>query len=212
MPTEEQVVLHTKRLTSRLEEIPDLLEQGSCDSLAFDQWHSRTEQSLVLLFGEELAYVRRFAHLLFLEGVMRPYGGGPTSGDMAAFRSGLKQAQAILKDALEELPLVPSDQPNLTSKPIARPEIVVNVFNALSQTTIASFAQVIEAAETLPLPPDEIDQVKVAAEEFAKEANGEQRWPVLARALDKLKSFGSAAYQRVALPLLLELLKKQAGL
>ena len=90
------------------------------------------------------------------------------------------------------------------------PPVVVNVFNTLSQTTTVTFSQVIEAAESLP--PEQREGARAAAEEFKTEADGQQRWPVLARPLEKLQALGKPAYEKVALPLLLEFIKKQAGL
>lgn len=54
-------------------------------------------------------------------------------------------------------------------------------------------------------------EVQLAAE-IQQEANGKQQWSVLAKSLDGLRELGKTAYKEVALPLLLELLKKQAGL
>ena len=45
-----------------------------------------------------------------------------------------------------------------------------------------------------------------------EEANGPQRWPVLAKLVDAVRDTGAVAYKEVAIPLLLEMLKKQAGL
>ncbi len=41
---------------------------------------------------------------------------------------------------------------------------------------------------------------------------GQQRWPVMAQSFDTLKALGKGVYEKAALPLLLELIKKQIGL
>ncbi len=55
-----------------------------------------------------------------------------------------------------------------------------------------------------------------AAESHAKhlevEIKGQQRWPILAKSIEALKMLGKPVYENVALPLVLEMLKKQSGL
>jgi hypothetical protein len=62
------------------------------------------------------------------------------------------------------------------------------------------------------LAPAEIVQAKKYAQELAEEAKGQQRWPILAKSAEALKSLGKSVYENVALPLLLEMIKKQLGL
>ena len=210
---DQQRDLHTHRLRDRLAEIEDLAENQDPDSRVFSEWRSRTRQSLTHLFGEDSDYVARFRGLRFSEMVMKPFGAprGPSRGDIAEYRNGLQRAQSILQDALEELPVLPSETATEERGRAGRaPQIVVNVHNTLSQVTVASFSQIMEAVDTLP--PAQVEEAKTAAEEFELEAAGQQRWPVLAQAVDKLQKLGTEAYKRVAIPLVLEYLKKQAGL
>ena len=50
------------------------------------------------------------------------------------------------------------------------------------------------------------------AKELEAESKGKKRWSVLAKSLDALKAMGKAVYERVAIPLLLDMLKKEVGL
>jgi hypothetical protein len=209
---DQQRELHTSRLMMSREEIADL-ENQSTESPAFREWQSRIGHSLTVLFGKESSYVGRFRGLRYSEGVMRPYGArpGPTRGDTIEYRNSLQRARSILTEALEELPMLPSKPvAGERERPASTPQIVLVVNNTLSQFTVVSFSQIMEAVDTLPSA--QIEEAKAAAEEFQKEAAGQQRWPVLAQAVDKLQKLGTEAYKRVAVPLILEYLKKQAGL
>jgi hypothetical protein len=129
------------------------------------------------------------------------------------FEEGMRQAKFILEDALEEFDVSPPKAEPVSAKaPLRQPQIVVNVHNVLSQTNHVEISQVISNLDTLDLPPEQRSQAKAHAEELAKETLGEQRWPVLAKSLDALKSMGKSVYENVALPLVLEMLKRQTGL
>jgi len=72
--------------------------------------------------------------------------------------------------------------------------------------------QLFDAIDALDFAPADRERAKNFAVEIQREANGKQQWSVLAKSLDGLREPGKTAYKEVAMPLLLELLKKQAGL
>ena len=55
-------------------------------------------------------------------------------------------------------------------------------------------------------------EIMERAKELEAESKGKKRWSVLAKSLDALKAMGKAVYERVAIPLLLDMLKKEVGL
>jgi hypothetical protein len=214
--------LHLRRLHESLEAIQQFRDgRINAADPRFRLWQQRTLQSLRELFGEDHQYVSRFLSLQFRNlhhrvATLRPGGGlvpGWSQEDQTIFENGLQFAHAILSDALEEFSILATQaQPAATSMPSKQPQVVVNVTNVLSQSTHVELSQVISNLDSLGLLPDQLAQAKKHAEELAEEAHGEQRWPILAKSLEKLKSMGKSVYENVALPLLLEMLKKQTGL
>ena len=133
--------------------------------------------------------------------------------DQEVFYNELDRARAVLTDAIEKFPVL-ADQtsPVTASASSARPQIVLNVTNVLPQSTHVELSQILTTLDSLGLPPDKLSEVKMHARELAEEAEGQQRWPVLAKSLEALKSMGKSVYENVALPILLEMPKKQTGL
>ncbi len=214
-----QTDLHLGRLRESLEAINTFHDSGvtAADS-SFKTWRERTKQSLSALFGDQHAYTRRFSSLQFWEvrvSVRMSRSSGPdwSHRDQEVFDNDLDRARAVLTDAIEEFPVLADQTPPVaTSAPSARPQIVVNVTNVLSQSTHVELSQILNTLDSLGLPSDKLLQAKTHARELAEEAQGKQRWPVLAKSLEALKSLGKSVYENVALPMLLEMLKKQTGL
>lgn len=209
--------LHLRRLRESLQAIQDFRYRGvNTADPPFRTWRERTQQSLSELFGEKHDYTNRFLSLLFRKPrvAFRSVGREDwTQEDQAFFKDALTRAHDILKDALEEFPVLEIQaQPVTTSTSPKQPQIVVNVTNVLSQSTHVELSQILSNLELLGLPPEQLTQAKAHAAELAKEAQGEQRWPILVKSLEALKSMGKSVYENVALPLLLEMLKKQTGL
>ncbi len=215
---ENQKELHLTRLRESLGAIKSFREKNLTPfDPAFRSWKDRTQQSLEELFGRDHNYLRRFSSLHFSEVrlivSMRPGGHRQWSGrDQETFESNLEEAHSILTDALEEFPIREKQARSAPTTPFERPQIVVNVVNVLSQSTHVELGQILSTLDSLGLQPDDLFQAKNHAEKLAEETAGEQRWPILAKSLDALKSMGKSVYENVALPLLLEMLKKQAGL
>jgi hypothetical protein len=212
--------LHLGRLRESLQDITSFRDNRvTAFDPNFKTWKDRTKQSLDELFGSEHNYTRRFSSLVFQEICLRVNftgrgsGSGWSSRDQETFDNDLDSAHAILKDALEEFPILAKQVPPTTAEtPSPRHHIVVNVTNVLSQTTHVELSQILSTLDSLGLSHDELPQAKTYAQELAAEAQGQQRWPILAKSLEVLKSMGKSVYENVALPLLLEMLKKQTGL
>jgi hypothetical protein len=210
--------LHTHRLQKALDQIEDFRKQNiTAHNEKFEDWKERVKQSLGVLFGKDHDYTKRFAWLSFWE-LRADIGHGLnwTWQDQETFEKDLAKAKRLLSDALEELPLVPNPQvggtPTSTSLQRQQPPIIINVQNVLSQTTKVEILQLFSDLESLGLSAEKLKEAKKSTEELAAEARGQQRWTILAKSLEALKSIGKNVYERVAIPLLLEMLKKQIGI
>ncbi len=214
-----QTDLHLSRLRESLKTINTFRDDRitALDS-SFKTWRERTQQSLEALFGEQHAYTRRFSSIQFWQARLRvrmSRSSGPawSHRDQEIFYNDLARARAVLTDAIEEFPVLADQGASVTaSASSARPEIVVNNTNVFSQSTHVEFSQILTTLDTLGLPPDKLSEAKMHAKELAEEAQGRQRWPVLAKSLEALKAMGKSVYENVALPILLEMPKKQTGL
>lgn len=212
---DRQRQLHAGRLKEGRNRIATLRESGeTAHSPGFRAWQERVEQSLEFLFGEDHGYTARFSSLSFWIARMSPMEGGVVwdIDDQERFERDLQLADRILRDALEELEFLPPRRGSASPVTGSAPSVVVNVTNVLSQTTEIQLAQILSGLDDLHLSTSDRERVEKYAQEFEAEANDEQRWPVLAGSLDSLKRMEKHVYERVAIPLLLELLRKQAGL
>ena len=214
-----QTDLHLSRLRESLKTINTFRDERitAYDS-SFKTWRECTKQSLNALFGEQHKYTRRFSSLQFCEPRLRARMSRSSTPawshrDQEFFYNDLDRARAVLTDAIEEFPVL-ADQasPVTASASSARPQIVVNVTNVLSQSTHVELSQILTTLDSLGLPPDKLSEAKMHAKELAEEAQGQQRWPVLAKSLEALESMGKSVYENVALPILLEMPKIQTGL
>ncbi len=209
--------LHVKRLRDGFNQIQEF-RQGNetSESTNFKTWRQRITQSLKTLFGEDHDYFRRFIALHFCD-LRVSLMAAPTwsAGDQQRYEHDLNLAESLLTDALEELDIDPTviERPSPEpARPETTPQIVVNVNNVLSHTTEVQLSQIINSLDDLDLTADKRAEVEKLAGELEAEAKGEKRWPILAKSLDALKGMGKAVYEQVAIPLLLAMLKKEAGL
>ncbi|MGB2804401.1 MAG: hypothetical protein WBD64_05850 [Candidatus Zixiibacteriota bacterium] len=209
-----QKQLHVKRIREGFEKIPEMRRnKENVWNPSFKAWRDRIVQSLGEVFGKDHDYSKRFSRLIFWNARISTRQHHWNLDDQAIFEGDLQRAEDLLSDALEELAVSPSPLGG-TKKEIAprtNPQIVVNVMNVLSQTTHVELHQVIASLGDLGLSTSQRELAEKHAKELACESRGEQRWPVLAKSLDALKGLGKSVYERVAVPLLLEMLKKQAG-
>jgi hypothetical protein len=207
--------LHTKRLNEYFEHIPRIKGDRKVNAWEprFKVWKDNVKHSLVELFGEKHGYTRRFIRLKFWE--MRASLMEEVvldQDDQKRFSDDLNTAELLLGDALEELniDITPAEtQPEPTEQ--QPPQFVINVNNVLTQTTTVNVEQVIENIDRLDLPDEEKALAKLHAKELSEEANGQQRWPVLAKWIQKIRDLGQSAYKEIAVPLIIEMLKKQMG-
>lgn len=208
--------LHTRRLTEARALIPQWKE-GSENAFApeFSSWKQRVQHSLEQLFGKDHHYFRSFRHLRFW--VTRMAVRGVTirwaPQDQERFLDDLSKADQIIADALEELPS--TQQPAAIAQKgtgHVTPSVVVNVQNILSQSATIDLAQLSAVIEALPLRTDTKEAAQNHAEKLAEEVAGKQRWPLMAKSLEALQALGKGVYEKVALPLLLEHIKRQSGL
>ena len=135
--------------------------------------------------------------------------GSRITGDpVATWQSGLQQADKILQEAIEEAELGPPAPTPAQS--VANPSgLTVNVNNVFSPVVHVTFTQLVTQLEELRLPPAEQEQALQHLRALEKETTDEQRWPVIARSLEAMKALGKGVYEKVALPLLVEYLKRQ---
>lgn len=215
-PMDARSALHAKRLCDALSKIEGIRGNGDdAHSPSFENWKDRAGQTLKVLFGEEHDYSERFKRLSFWD--MRISLGGQrfwTREDQDQFEHDLSLAEQILRDAIEELELagqVPSAAAGSPPSP-KPPAVVVHVNNILSQTTSVSLEQVLVGLGDIGLSELDLQRARTAAQELEAEAKGEQRWPVLSGPLEALRQLGKSVYERVAIPILLEMLRRQAGL
>ena len=125
----------------------------------------------------------------------------------------MKRAEAIIAAAIEEAE-IPSEKIEPPRKQVLTPtpQLVINITNMLSQVTNVEIAQVLQNLNNLGLTPSQKEEAGRLATELDAEVKGQKRWPILARCINGLKTIGDTVYKQVAIPLLLEMLKKEMGL
>lgn len=205
--------LHVERLRKRLEEIPALNSKTIHDT-EFQNWHTQTRRSLIEIFGNTSSYNRDFMGLTFRESRIRgPREPRWTLEDYRIFVKDLARAEQVIRDALEEAEIpVEKIEAIIEEKPSAIPQLVINITNTLSQVTNVEIAQVLQNLNNLGLTPSQEHEAEQLAKELDSEVKGQKRWPILAKCIDGLKTIGDSVYKQVAIPLLLEMLKKEMGL
>lgn len=207
--------LHLKRLKESLNQIPTLLSGGkTSQDVEFKTWYDQTRRSFTEIFGDGSSYCRDFLRLLFQEPRFiggRPTGPGPR--DREIFAASMKRAEAIIAAAIEEAE-IPSEKIEPPRKQVLTPtpQLVINITNMLSQVTNVEIAQVLQNLNNLGLTPSQKEEAGRLATELDAEVKGQKRWPILARCINGLKTIGDTVYKQVAIPLLLEMLKKEMGL
>jgi hypothetical protein len=207
--------LHIRRLKESLAQISTLMSGGrTADSVEFKTWYDQTRRSFTEIFGDGSSYCRDFLRLIFKEPRVtfgRPTGPGPR--DQELFATSMKRAEGIISAAIEEAEILAERTESIKEEtPRATPQIVVNITNTLSQVTNMEIAQVLQNLNNLGLGSSQKQEAERLAKELDAEAKGQKRWPVLGRCIDGLKAIGDTVYKQVAVPLLLEMLKKEMGL
>ena len=137
---------------------------------------------------------------------------GPTQRDRQIFGMGMKRAEGIIAAAIEEAE-IPAERIETTRQgaPRAIPQLVVNITNTLSQVTNVEIAQVLQNLNNLGLTQPQKQEAERLAKELDAEVKGQKRWPIITKCIEGLKAVGDTVYKQVAIPLLLEMLKKDMG-
>lgn len=206
--------LHVRRIKDGLEQIARF-RQGSENawSANFKSWKDRIRQSLAEVFGDKHDYTTRFRGLTFWAMRMQMGQARWDRRDQEIFEKHLHVAEQLLTDCLEEIGVAPPESQNLADKvPQDRVSpVTINVTNVLSQNVEVQMTQLLADLDTLGLSREQRAEAEKLARDLEQESKGQQRWPVLSKTLESLRGLGKAVYDRVAIPLLLEVLKKQAG-
>lgn len=203
--------LHLGRLKRGLDAIPEFqLRDPRKDDPEFDAWRSEMIDSLDALLPDS-NYSLQLANTSFRDhAASYAYDYIP---DHAKYRNnGLHRAERLLKNAIEEVEADSDAAPAPAKDDAATSGIVINVTNILSQSVHVDVSQLLAVLDQSDLPPEQRARAKELARQLDEEIKGKQRWPMLAEALEGLRAIGKDAYNKVAVPLILELLKKQAGL
>ncbi len=195
----------------------DLRKSGeNAFSPTFKAWKQRVTQSLAEVFGKDHDYTRRFKGLSFWEMRMSIGQHRWSPLDQAKFENDFIMAEQLLSDVFEDFEIAsPINQPTPEKIPVSgptSPPIIINVTNVLSQTTDVQINQLLASLDDLNLSDEDRSKAENSAKELEREAKGPQRWSALSKPLETLKALGKPVYERIAIPMLLEMLKKQAGL
>lgn len=133
---------------------------------------------------------------------------------LQSWPTGLKLIEKVLDEAIEEASVDAPISPPEPSPYPPRPQLVVNVqnHNVFSPAVHVSISQLVQQLDTLGLSDAERGVAAEQLHELHAETEGQKRWPVIARLLESVKSLGKDVYKNVAVPLIVEFLKKEAGL
>jgi hypothetical protein len=184
------------------------------DDPEFEQWKKAVHALLVELFGAN-EFVLRFKQLR-CRPISYHMGGGREwyADPKAEWERGLKNADKVLCEAVEEAEMVvPVAQTSSASTPRA-PHVTINVHNEniFSPNVHVTVSELLDRLGELDLSVDEQALAREQLQELAAETQGQKRWPIIARVLEAMKSLGKSVYKDVAVPFLVDFLKREAGL
>lgn len=180
----------------------------------FEEWEKTVHSLLRELFGGG-EFVLRFRQLRFRP--INHYMGGHTEwyGDpKVSWDTSLQHADKILGEALEEAGVeFPPEQPSHSMRERA-PNVVVTVQNQniFSPNVHVSVTQLIQRLDALALSNAEKQIATEHLQDLQTEIEGQMRWPIIAKSLEAMKSIGKNVYKEIAVPLLVEFLKRESGL
>lgn len=221
---DEDVELYVARLQESLGQVK-YLSQRSIHDPVFRRWRNRTQRSLDQLFGAEHDYSTSFRELEFCAGWESDDPEDWSVDDQERFNESVVEAGHIVQDAHQEglhrlrnlsMPVASRVIGQKAAKSVAAdavvPPIQVTIYNTLSNVTVLSQSQVLNLVEQLDIDDGRKGELKRLAGEFQREATGKKRWAALGKCLEGMKGLGKAAYEKVALPLLLAYIKKELGM
>jgi len=212
--------LKIRRLREAIDRIPAFDERGPLlEDTEFDSWGRGVLQILTELFDPGVfGYAQRFARITCRSIYM---GGGYTrrrsfkSDYLEVWSRGLREKEIILRQALEEAETVeeipvPVPQSILTAPLPPTPHVTINVSqanqnvaSATNRTEVSMSTELVRLFDELQIPADHRQELEAPI----REAEGSLR-----KCVDAVKRIGGVAVKDVALPLLVEYLKRREGL
>ena len=91
-----------RRISTALDAIPQLMDSSS-SAPGFIEWHRNTRVAISYTFADDYAHVKEFVGISFSGAFISSDIGGNEVRAREAYRSGLIEANAILKSMLEEI-------------------------------------------------------------------------------------------------------------
>jgi hypothetical protein len=212
--------LKIRRLREAIERIPAFIRREPLiEDTEFDSWNRGVLQILSEIFeARPFGYAENFKRIscraIHVGGGYRQRRSFK-SDYLEVWNRGLREKENILREALEEAetvvePPVPVSQRPLTAPLPPAPHYTINV-NQTSQN-VASATNQTEVSMTIELGRL-FDDLQIPAERRhelegpIREAEGSLR-----KCVDAVKKIGGVAVKDVALPLLVEFIKKQSGI
>ena len=204
-----------RRLGTERARIDELLgREPQLEDSDYDEWEQAVRSLIIDIFGAG-SYLLRFRQL-DIRPISYSVGGSRWRSDpKQAWLTGLKQAAKILDEAIEEgaisLPVAAKAE---THSARAATPVVVNIHNQniFSPEVHVTISQMLQSLDGLGLSDSEKTIAEEHLRELEVETKGSKRWPIIARSLESIKSIGKSVYKDVAVPLIVEFLKRESGL
>lgn len=207
-PNDPRRPLLVQRLSSERGRIADFLSrEPRLEDAEYQEWEASVGTLLTQLFDPG-TYYTRFAQLR-----IRPISYSMLDGaawfaePREAWQTGLKMADKILGQALEEAGVEFRVTPAREPAPSRVPTVVIT--NVFSPTVHVTVSQLMTQLDDMGLSGAERQIAKEQIAELEAETKGQQRWGLIGRHLDSIKAMGKGIYERIAVPLIVEYLKSQ---
>jgi len=215
LPNDPRRPLKINRLRSARGRIDEFAgREPRLDDPDYTEWDRAVRSLLTELFGAS-SYLLRFRQLT-VRPISYSFGGSTewSANPKESWEIGLRQAARILDEALEEAEIKLPDPESARAGPRTPTPLVVNISNqnVFSPEIHITISQVLQRLDGLGLSASEKALATEQVQELEAETKGEKRWPMIARSLEAIKSMGKSVYKEVAVPLLVEFLKHEAGL
>lgn len=209
MTVDPHRALKLKRLKEARDRISEFRSRKPSESDSeFNDWRRSVADLLQALVGS--GYVMRLHSVRFSAVTHNYIRGSRVSGDpIKTWQSALKQADTILEEAIEEAELGPEASPSAETVSASPPSVTINLNNVFSPTVHVTFAQIVTQLEELRLPKAAHEKALEHLKELESQTTEGESWPVIAKSLEAMKAIGKGVYEKVALPLLVEFLKRQ---
>ena len=195
-------------------------------SAEFIGWRARVYQNLRTLFGAGHGYSQRFESLNFVKPktIRNAYSANPgrwDDEDQLIFEADMALARGIIVEAIEETELADGDivqvpgrhgYPPFASRPSKQAPVQVTVNVNQTQLVNVNLIQYVERLREMDLSEESRTTAETHLRGLSEEFKGQHRWEKMGPMLQALATVGHGVYEKVALPLLAELVKKSVGL